>query len=413
MAQPIQYIYEDVVKVEVREPWDNLHLDNMVFAGLLFVVQVTFFVYAGVTGMTYSVPSDLNPQFYAMFIDVSIMIFFGFGFLMTFLRRHGFSAVGLCVMTSCVVVQLSLVMQGLLQDGLPQGGDVNLFTLINGLFCAGAVMISMGAVLGKLSPSQLLFMGIIETVLYFVNFSLYTKTLGAHDAAGGIVLHAFGAYFGLVVARFLSHEGNLEHKDNSSTYNSDMFSLTGTLFLWILWPSFCGAVSTDNLAMFYSVTNTFLGLVGSVVGFAFLSRFLHHGKFNIVEMQNATLAGGVAMGVAADYALTPSGALAIGIAAGMLSSFGYAHVDLSKIGVSDTCGVHNLHGMPGLLGGIVGLFLFDFKAQILGLLMTMGIAIVGGALTGALVGLLPDLGDDECFNDDAYWEVPDDYRKLD
>merc|ERR1711971_279360 len=108
----------------------------------------------------------------------------------------------------------------------------------------------------------------------------------------------------------------------------------GTLFLWLLWPSFCAAVAPEGKPMFYAVTNCFLGLIGSVVGFAIASRSLHGGKLNIVEMQNATLAGGVAMGVPATYPLGPPGALALGIMAGVLSTVGYASVDLKEIGLS-------------------------------------------------------------------------------
>jgi len=387
--------------------------DSNMFTGILAICQVLFLAYFKMSGFTYATEDkmDFSPAFYTMFIDVSIMIFFGFGFLMTFLRRYGYSAVGLCVMTSCVVIQFSLVMQGILKDKLDQGGHMNLFTLINGLFCAGAVMISMGASLGKLSATQLIVMGLCETVIYWVAFVVYMNKIGAHDAAGGITLHAFGAYFGLAVALVFSSPASLSHKDNASVYSSDLFSLAGSLFLWILWPSFCGAVAAPGAPMFYAVTNTFIGLVGSTMGFAIVSRLLHGGKFNIVEMQNATLAAGVAMGVPADLDIGPSGAMGLGLIAGFVSTIGYARLDLGELlGLGDSCGVNNLHGMPGLLSGLVGILVLDSYTQALGMISTLSIAVVGGLATSMVMKLFPGVKDSECFNDSVMWEVPDDYK---
>lgn len=73
-----------------------------------------------------------------------------------------------------------------------------------------------------------------------------------------------------------------------------------------------------------------------------------------VHVQNATLAGGVAVGSAANLYLTPAGALVIGIVTGCVSTVGFAYLQPAlerNIGLKDTCGVHNLHGVPGLLGG--------------------------------------------------------------
>ena len=46
-------------------------------------------------------------------------------------------------------------------------------------------------------------------------------------------------------------------------------------------------------------------------------------------MQNASLAGGVAVGTMADLVLNPWGSLLVGMIAGALSTFGYAFLTVS------------------------------------------------------------------------------------
>ncbi|KAK2163747.1 hypothetical protein NP493_1447g00031 [Ridgeia piscesae] len=53
----------------------------------------------------------------------------------------------------------------------------------------------------------------------------------------------------------------------------------------------------------------------------------------------------------------PWGAVLIGAIAGLISTCGYRYLTPllnSKIKLHDTCGVHNLHGMPGILGAVAG-----------------------------------------------------------
>jgi len=89
------------------------------------------------------------------------------------------------------------------------------------------------------------------------------------------------------------------------------------------------------------------------------SGLFRRGKFDIVEIQNATLAGGVAIGCSSDLVIGGYGALIIGFIAGSISTFGFWKVMpfLERtIGLHDTAGIHNLHAMPGLLGGLGGIF---------------------------------------------------------
>jgi len=54
-----------------------------------------------------------------VFQDVHVMIFIGFGFLMTFLKRYGFSSVGVNLLLAAFGLQWGLLLQNIwhLHDG--------------------------------------------------------------------------------------------------------------------------------------------------------------------------------------------------------------------------------------------------------------------------------------------------------
>ena len=75
-------------------------------------------------------------------------------------------------------------------------------------------------------------------------------------------------------------------------------------------------------------------------------------------MLNATLAGGVAIGTASDMISTPWMAILIGYCGGLWSAVGFQKIGpyiMDTFNVHDTCGVNSLHGMPGIMGGIVSM----------------------------------------------------------
>ena len=71
---------------------------------------------------------------------------------------------------------------------------------------------------------------------------------------------------------------------------------------------------------------------------------------------NASLAGGVAVGSSADIIVTPAGAMIAGFVTGSISALGFAYISTfvkKHIRLHDTCGVLNLHGIPGVIGALL------------------------------------------------------------
>jgi len=247
-------------------------------------------------------------------------------------------------------------------------------------------------------------------------------------------------YFGLSVCWFLTSHSTRTHKDNTNSYNSDIFSLAGTLFLWIMWPSFNAATARPGLGQTRAIVNTFLSITSSTMATYIASRFLSENKFDIVHIQNSTLAGGVAMGVAADLIVSPLGAIISGFVVGLISVFGYRYVTpylSSKFNIQDICGINNLHGMPGICSCIIGIFvtlaanntnkygdeydsyfprgMSQAGYQTAGLFITLGIAVVGGSFTGLIMARgwkVSGLVKEDFFNDRTFWSLPSDYENI-
>ena len=65
-------------------------------------------------------------------------------------------------------------------------------------------MISFGAVLGKATPTQMLWLSFFMVPLYGLNQHLVFETFKAFDIGGSVSIHAFGAYYGLAASLMLS-----------------------------------------------------------------------------------------------------------------------------------------------------------------------------------------------------------------
>ncbi|NXR88757.1 RHAG protein, partial [Hypocryptadius cinnamomeus] len=387
-----------------------------ILALLLEVIVIVLF------GIFVDYDSDPSKELYPYFQDVHVMIFVGFGFLMTFLKKYGFSSVGFNMLIAAFGLQWGILMQGFWH--MERGKiSVNIESMINADFSTATALISFGALLGKTSPIQMLILTLLEITMFACNEHLVTKVFKATDVGASMTIHAFGAYFGLAAAFILYRPGLANKHDNDeSTYHSDMFAMIGTLFLWLFWPSFNSAIAEAQVT---AIINTYYSLAAcTIVTFALSSLVDKRGKFSMVLIQNATLAGGVAVGTCADLEIYPFSAMFIGVIAGIVSVLGFQFltpVMASKLKIQDTCGVHNLHGLPGILGGIAGIVVTAIKTetrsgheltpamQAAALGSTLGIAIVGGALTGAILKIpfLGQVSDQNCFDDSAYWEVPE------
>lgn len=100
-------------------------------------------------------------------------------------------------------------------------------SLVASDFAAAVVLITMGAVLGRVSPFQLVIIAFFEIMFYSANEALNIYVFQAADIGGSMLIHTFGAYFGIAVSILVYHRKAKDHPQNSTVYHSDLFAMIG------------------------------------------------------------------------------------------------------------------------------------------------------------------------------------------
>jgi ammonium transporter Rh len=326
-------------------------------------------------------------------IHVMAMLLVGFGFLMVFVKKYGLSTVTATYLLVSIAIPEYIYINGKGIIGIPQS-DVDGLLLAE--FAAASLLICAGAPLGRLKMSQYLLLALIFTPCYMINeWILLESGLGIVpkgafvDTGGSILIHAFGALFGLGVVMTMTTKEEFAAPIETD-HTSDQFSMLGSMVLWLFWPSFCAGLVEPRLVSFTAV-NVFLALCGATIATYFVSANLR-GKIAIGDVANAALAGGVGVGATCDTA-THQTAFIIGILAGALCAIGFIIIQPALQNVVkgiDTCGVTNLHGWPGLMGGVAAAFLVPGivpSNQLKGVVIAILLALVTGYITGRVLVL--------------------------
>ncbi|KAJ6240536.1 rh50 [Anaeramoeba flamelloides] len=373
-----------------------------------------------------------------MYINLAIFVILGLGFVFSFLRHYGISSLGYCFLIVAISLQLTILCNTFflqVDNKKFEKHALNYQDIVEGLFGSCVVMISFGAFIGKASPLVLIFITFFEILIFSFNYYLCFRIIKALDVGRSMIVHIFGAYFGIALtALFKTKKRPTDYEKYRSDRYSNLFSFFGLLFLWVFWPSFNGVLALPG-GRYRAIINTILSLVSSTTATFLFSSILNNGKFQMSHIRTSTFAGGVAIGSAANLYTAPFGAMVVGFISGICSVLGNQYLYpffFNKLNIQDVSRVQMSHGIPGIIGGIVGIIVtytssndkdlynggFEkiFVAKDKYALRQFGalgasliISIAGGLLIGFILKYFPKLN--QPFEDSEYWVKGERKRK--
>ncbi len=352
----------------------------LICAFLVFFMQAGFgMLEAGFTRAKSAV-SVLMKNVMDLSFGVIGFFFLGYAFMFgdgnAFIGAHGFELLNLPPETS----------------GVATGA----FFLFQAAFAATAATIVAGAVaertkfLTYIVLSFLITAFIYPVVGHWVWGGGWLAEKGFVDFAGSTVVHSVGGWLAIISAVFVGPRLGRFDPDKKKSFSGHSIPLAtlGVFILWFGWYGFnpgsqlAIASAADAAAVSLIAMNTTLAAALGGISAMTIVWFLT-GKPQAGPTLNGVLGGlvGITAGCAS---VSPTGAMLIGISAGIVVFF--ATVLLEKLKIDDAVGAFPAHGAAGVFGTLaVGLFAIDGGLFYGGGFSLLGIQLLGVVAVAAWV----------------------------
>jgi Amt family ammonium transporter len=254
------------------------------------------------------------------------------------------------------VGDLSKAMLGHMEVGTLNGTiPESVFVIFQMTFAIITPALIAGSLADRMKFSALLwFVGIWSIVVYapithWVWGGGFLGKDGVLDFAGGTVVHINAGIAGLVGAIMLGKRVGYG-SENMAPHNLTL-SIIGAALLWVGWFGFnAGSALAANGGAGMAMAVTQIATAAAAIAWMFTEWALR-GKPSVLGIISGAVAGLVAITPAAGF-VTPTGALAIGLASGIICY--WAATSLKRmLGYDDSLDCFGIHGVGGIVGALL------------------------------------------------------------
>lgn len=347
-----------------------------------------------------------NTMMQCVFImGVSIVMWVLFGYALAFGGDHG----------GIIGGAKWFLFQGVGMDPGPYAD-----TIPNLAFAAFQMMFAMitpalitGSVVGRMRfKSLVIFIILWSLIVYYPMAHMvwgeggFLASIGSVDFAGGNVVHITSGVSGLVLAILL---GKRRGYDQGAYHvHNTPFVFLGAAMLWFGWYGFnAGSALAANGLAAHAFMTTSLSAAAALVSWMVIET-ITSGKPTLVGASTGLVIGLVAITPGAGF-VPVWASLIIGLLVSSICFFGVKLVK-GKLGIDDALDAFGCHGIGGIWGGIAtglfglssindvaqwnGLVFGDsrlFVAQIIGIVVSIAVAVVGTLICAGIVKLFGPL----------------------